>query len=98
MTEEKLKENLETLSNNNFQPAEDDNLLDLIPDMLQHIGSLDSYLRDDLIYTAFAKWVLEHKVIPKNELRKIRQTVISDAYMFNNSYSSYNIRRVEFLY
>jgi hypothetical protein len=82
MTEEKLKENLEKLAKNNFQPAEESSFLALIPEMLQHIGSLDSHLRDDLIYTAFATWVLKHKAIPKGDLHKIFQTVVSDAYMF----------------
>ncbi len=76
------KETLELLAKNKFQPLEETNIFELIPEMLQHIGSLDSQLRDDLIYTALATWILEHKVIPKNELHKIHQTVVSDGYMF----------------
>jgi hypothetical protein len=82
MTEVKLIENLEKLAKNNFQPAEESNFLELIPEMLQHIGSLDSHLRDDLIYTAFVSWVMVHKVIPKDRIHQIFQTVVSDAYMF----------------
>ncbi len=58
LNEMELKEKLQAFAQNEFRPSMKDDLAEIIPAMLQHIGSTDSYLRADLIYSAFATWIL----------------------------------------
>ena len=58
LNEIQLKEKLQVFAENKFHLSENDDLSEIIPDMLNHIGSTDSYLRDELIYSAFGmRWI-----------------------------------------
>lgn len=81
-TETELKEKLELLAQQDFQLDDKSELWGIVQEMLNHIGSLDSSLRDDLIYTAFATWILESKVFSEKQLKELAQIVLGDQYIF----------------
>lgn len=77
-----LKEKLQALAQNDFQPSGQDDLRELIPAMLEQIGATDSTLRDDLIYSAFAAWILGHKLIDPAELRDLLHKLLGEGHIF----------------
>lgn len=82
LKEEELKSQLQSIALNDFKPAEGMDIETLIPDMLFYIGSPDSDLRDELIYSAFGNWILEHELVSPDTLRKIAATVITEQHIF----------------
>ncbi|KXK13696.1 MAG: hypothetical protein UZ14_CFX002001549 [Chloroflexi bacterium OLB14] len=82
INESQIKEKLQELAKNEFRLSENDDLSKLIPEMLYHIGSTDNYLRDDLIYSAIATWVLDHNAISHEQLREILQKILGDQHIF----------------
>jgi len=77
-----IKEKLQELAKNKFRLSENDDLSKLIPEMLSCIGSTDNYLRDDLIYSAFATWVLDHNAISHKQLKELLQNILGDQHIF----------------
>ncbi len=77
-----LKEKLQGLAQNKFRLSENDDLSELIPQMLYHIGSIDDYLRDELIYSAFGTWILRYNAIDFQQLRKILPIALDEQHMF----------------
>lgn len=71
LNEIQLKEKLQVFAQNKFRLSENDDLSEIIPEMLNHIGSTNSYLRDDLIYSAFGTWILEYNAINQEQLHGI---------------------------
>ena len=53
MNEAQLKAKLQALAENDFQLSEGEDLDALLAAMMNHIGSLDPELRDELIYVGF---------------------------------------------
>lgn len=51
-----LKEKLREIKANGYRPIDGD--MSLLNTMLDHIGDVDDDLRDDLIYTTLAKWIM----------------------------------------
>lgn len=84
LNESELKTKLKVYEQNKFLPLENDDLSEIIPDMLEHIGSIDSYLRDDLIYSAFAMWILRHQVIGQDQLRNLLPVILDERHMLYN--------------
>ena len=82
MNEIELKEKLEIFAQDEFRPPEKNDLLGIIPEMLHHIGTTDSYLRDDLIYTTFGTWILEYNAIGQEQLHDLLHTIIGDQHIF----------------
>ena len=82
INESQIKEKLQELAKNEFRLSENDDLPKLLPELLSHIGSTDYYLRDDLIYSAIAAWVLEHNAIHHEELRELLQKILGDQHIF----------------
>ncbi len=82
LDETQLKDKLQALAQTKFRPAADDELAALIPDMLLGIGSTDESLRDDLIYTAFAHWILGYDMLSPEQLRDLLQQILGDRHMF----------------
>jgi hypothetical protein len=76
-----LKEKLQTLAQNEFRLSDKDDLSEIIPAMLKHIGSTDSYLRDELIYSAFGTWILRHNALNPEQLRNLLPTVLDEQHM-----------------
>lgn len=80
LSENKLKEKLQSFARNEFRPPEKEELSAMIPAMLNHIGSTDSELRDDLIYSAFGTWVGD-KVIGAGQLRELLPIILDDQHL-----------------
>lgn len=81
LTEEQLEEKLQALAQRDFVLSEQDDLSEIISAMLNHIGSTNSTLRDDLIYSAFGNWIPDHINRPE-QLRAILSTVLDDQHLF----------------
>jgi hypothetical protein len=84
LNEIQLKEKLQVFAENEFHLSENDELSEIIPDMLNHIGSTDGYLRDDLIYSAFDTWILEFNAINPELLRGILLEILNEQHMLYN--------------
>lgn len=56
----------------------------LFPILLNHIGSTDSYLRDELIYSAFGTWTLRYNVIDQEQLRSLLPIILNERHMLYN--------------
>lgn len=76
-----LKEKLQALAQNDFQPSGQDDLRELIPAMLEHIGSTDSTLRDDLIYSAFCAWIAPESGLSPDQMRALLPVVLDEQHM-----------------
>lgn len=84
LNEIQLKEKLQVFAQNNFLLSADDDVSEIVPDMLNHIGSTDSYLRDDLIYSAFDNWILEFNAINPELLCGILSEILNEQHMLYN--------------
>jgi hypothetical protein len=82
LNELELKEKLQAFARTDFKPAENVDITVLLSDMLQFIGSTDSVLRDDLIYSAFANWILEYRLISPEMLSDLTMKVITNDHIF----------------
>ena len=81
MNEAQLKKALTDLkSGGSFKATEA--VSDLIPVMLEYIGSPDTELRDDLIYSAFADWIYKQRLISPDNLHSILSCVLDERHMF----------------
>jgi hypothetical protein len=60
LSERALKDQLYDIAENDFKLPEHADPLQRALEMMPHIGSLDSELRDDLIYTTLAKWIMNN--------------------------------------
>ncbi|ANF97699.1 hypothetical protein [Paenibacillus bovis] len=74
-----LKSRLQTLRSKEFDLEKEDSVTDYIESMLQNIGTVDSELRDDLIYSAFAKWITDGR-ISADDMLHIKNTIL-DRYI-----------------
>lgn len=74
-----LKEALETVDT--ITP---ERVQELMPVLLENIGSTDSELRDDLIYGLFCKLIVEEKCVDEGALKTLFHTLLSEDYMFYN--------------
>lgn len=78
-----LKNRLRMFKQKNFKPDINDYIEGDIELMLRHIGSTDSELRDDLIYTAFAHWTISGE-LSENILIYIKESMLDHAHLFYN--------------
>lgn len=81
MSEAELKEKLQKLELREFRPAADEYPEELIPAMLEYIGTTDSYLRDELIYAAFCEWILEDELLSKEQLRALLPVLLDESHL-----------------
>jgi hypothetical protein len=81
LNETQLKEKLQALAGKNFQLSAKDDLSEMIPAMLKYIGSTDSLLRDDLIYSAFATWIVNDDVVGREQLRAILPVALDESHL-----------------
>jgi len=81
LNEIELKEKLHALAQTEFHLSEKENLAELISAMLNHIGSIDSYLRDELIYSAFGTWILRHNALSPEQLRNLLPIILDERHM-----------------
>ncbi len=81
LNEAQLKERLQIFAEKKFCPPENEDLSELIPEMLHHIGSPDGYLRDELIYSAFGTWILDYDAIDHEQLRDLLPIVLDEEHL-----------------
>ncbi len=81
LNEAQLKERLQIFAENKFCPPENQDLSEIIPAMMCHIGSPDGYLRDELIYSAFATWILHYNAIDPEQLRSLLPIVLDEQHL-----------------
>lgn len=82
LSEIALKEKLLALAENDFHLSGGEDGTALIPAMLRHIGSTDTTLRDDLIYSAFYTWVVADRCLDREQMRFIAQTALDERHLF----------------
>ena len=82
-TESMLKQKLRPLAGKDFQLTAADDLDALLEAMLVHIGSLDPELRDELIYSAFAAWIIEQNALNPQQMRRLLNHVLDEDHLFH---------------
>lgn len=76
-----LKESLRNIKNNNYLFQDDKNYFILSLEMLENIGSLDSELRDELIYGVLYHWI-SRGVFNSNELNELLNISLGSSHLF----------------
>ena len=77
-----LKDKLKILRDNKYLLSSQKEYDDLAKDMLKCIGSFNSELRDDMIYSDFCE-LISNDFISKETLKEFLKELISDKYIFN---------------
>ncbi|WP_192601663.1 DUF2785 domain-containing protein [Bacillus sp. OAE603] len=75
-----LKKQLEIIRENDYMIPKNESYYEIAKQMLDHIGSVNPYLRDDLIYSTFSKWI-KNDVFMADELREFLQVSIDDEHL-----------------
>jgi len=78
--EQYLIEQLENIRENDYMIPKNESHYEIAKQMLNHIGSVNPYLRDDLIYSTFSKWI-KNGVFTADELREFLQVSIDDEHL-----------------
>lgn len=81
LTETELKERLQQLAANKFKPSTGDDLASLTLEMMRHIGSTDPVLRDDLIYSGLATWMVEGLLEPE-QMMQLMDLAVDENHLF----------------
>lgn len=81
MEEAILKVKLNKVKNDNFILEEHEKYVELTKIMMKNIGSLDSELRDNLIYDILSNWILEER-LNEEDMKKILITALDDSHIF----------------
>jgi len=81
LNEMELKEKLQVIEQNKFHLSVKDDLNELIPAMLHHIGSTDGVLRDKLIYSSFATWIMKDNALSQAQLHSILSVVLDEKHL-----------------
>lgn len=83
LSEQALKERLLPLAVDNFKLPEGGDVYQRVLEMLPHVGSVDSELRDDLIYTGLATWILdENELFTEEQYKEILAAALDDMHLF----------------
>ena len=83
LSERALKDQLVNLSENKFQLPEQAEPYQRVLEMMPHLGSTDSELRDDLIYSCLATWLLdEQEFFSEEQLKEILMITLDDQHLF----------------
>lgn len=75
-----IKQRLKEIKENNYKLPEGERD-QIIHEMLFNIGSVDSELRDDLIYFTFSKWMLNGD-IPVMQLKEVYEALFTEQHIF----------------
>ncbi|WP_028401018.1 DUF2785 domain-containing protein [Ectobacillus panaciterrae] len=81
MDQYELKQELQHIRNNNYSVPDDVDAYPYAQWMLDHIGSPDAELRDKLIYSTLARWIIGG-VFRQKELRGLLLQALSPDYLF----------------
>lgn len=83
LSEQALKDQLSALADNEFALPEGGDAFRRTQEMLPHLGSVDSELRDDLIYSCLATWMLdEAELYTEDQYKAILAVVLDEAHLF----------------
>ena len=77
-----LKEQLRGIAQNNYSFSENGKIFPITLDMMDQIGSPDSELRDDLIYSTLATWILRRNLFTFDQLRQLLSIALDDRHIF----------------
>ncbi len=80
-TENKLKQQLQTIAANDYRVPENVDYWQVTQSMLIHIGSIDSELRDELIYTTFVKWA-RAELYTAEQYRALLNAALDEQHLF----------------
>jgi len=75
-----LKDKLRFIQQNNNEISYEE-IKELLPLMLDNIGSIDFELRDDLIYSTFYNWIVNEK-LSNEDVKEITKEILSESKMF----------------
>lgn len=81
LSERALKDQLYELADNEFALPEQAKAMPRALEMLPHLGSADSELRDDLIYMTLATWILADN-FEDDDLKVMLKQLISEEHLF----------------
>lgn len=76
-----LKEKLSEIKKNNFEIPNDISTFDLALSMINHIGTVDPELRDDLIYEILQNWIV-NDVFANEQLSYLLNTCVDENHLF----------------
>ncbi|MGM1460481.1 DUF2785 domain-containing protein [Bacillus cereus group sp. BceL310] len=81
-----LQQQLELIQQNDYTQLQHIDINELTLNMLQFIGTTDSYVRYQLIYKCFAHFI-HHEFLMDDQLKLLLQTCLSDEYLYCDIYS-----------
>ena len=81
LSERALKDQLYDIADNEFALPEQAKAMQRAEEMLPHLGSPDAELRDDLIYSTLATWILADK-FEDDDLKAILRQMLTDEHLF----------------
>lgn len=76
-----LKEYLINIKNNNFEIPKEVEVYDLVLNMMKNIGTIDSELRDNLIFTLIF-YIIKDRKISNDEMKKLLKICLSEDHLF----------------
>lgn len=81
-TREQLIKDLQRIEENDYELRSGEQLRDYVKLMLEYIGDPQPKLRDDLIYSAFYKWINEKQWFSDAELRELLLILLDEQHLF----------------
>ena len=81
LSERALKDQLYDIADNDFALPEQAKAMQRAQEMLPHLGSPDAELRDDLIYSTLAAWILADH-FDEDALKSLLQQLLSEEHLF----------------
>ena len=80
-SENELKQQLQTITANEYRVPDNVDYGQVTQDMLLHLGSIDAELRDDLIYNTFRTWA-RAGLYSSDQYRTLLHTVLDEQHLF----------------
>ncbi|MCP4420857.1 MAG: DUF2785 domain-containing protein [Chloroflexi bacterium] len=81
LSERALKDQLYEIVDNDFGLPEQAKAMERAQEILPHLGSADAELRDDLIYSTLATWILAGK-FEDDELKELLRQMLTEKHLF----------------
>ncbi|VAW41802.1 FIG01226434: hypothetical protein [hydrothermal vent metagenome] len=81
LSERALKDQLYDIADNDFALPEQAKAMERTREMLPHLGSTDAELRDDLIYSTLATWILADK-FEDDDLKELLSQLLTEEHLF----------------
>ena len=82
LSERALKDQLYDIVENEYKLSEGTDPLPRVLEMMPHIGSPDSELRDDMIYMTLAQWIAVQDLLDGEQLRTILPILLDEEHLF----------------